>query len=56
MDGIRRVLATVVGVLFIAFAVVVTAYAGEPFNIATLFGLAGGAILWNLYWKGPREA
>ena len=51
-----RLLATGVGLLFIVFAMVVAVYAGEPFNIATLFGIAGVGMLAKLHWKRPAEA
>jgi hypothetical protein len=56
MSGTMRLLATVAGVLFIVFAVVVAVYAGEPFNIATLFGIVGVAMLAKPHWKRPAEA
>lgn len=40
--------------MFVVFAVVVGVYAGEPFNIATLFGIVGLAMLGKLYW--PRDS
>ena len=56
MSRTTRHFATVVGLLFIVFAVVVAVYAGEPFNIATVFGIVGVAMLTKLYWKRPAEA
>jgi hypothetical protein len=51
-----RILATALGLLFIIFAVVVAVYAGEPFNIASLFGVVGMAMIVKLHWKRPTEA
>ena len=53
MSGSLRLLVTAVGVLFIVFAVVVAVYAGEPFNIATLFGLVGTAMLVKMHRRRP---
>ncbi len=50
-----RLLATALGVLCIVFAVVVAVYAGEPFNIATVFGVVGVAMVVKLHWKRPTE-
>lgn len=42
-----RILLVVVGVFLVAFALLVTFYANEPFNVATIFGLVGvGLIIW----------
>ena len=44
--------AMVVGVVLVALALLVAVYANEPFNIATLFGIAGAAlIVWT--WRRP---
>jgi hypothetical protein len=56
MSRIVRLLAIAVGLLFILFAIVVAAYAGEPFNIATLFGVVGVGMLVQLRRKRPRPA
>lgn len=45
MNRARRAMLVAVGTLMIAFAALVTAYAGEPFNVATIGGLAGIAII-----------
>ncbi|MGH9010277.1 MAG: hypothetical protein ACRDYF_10585 [Acidimicrobiia bacterium] len=55
MTGRIRLLATLVGVLFIVFAVVVAVYAGEPFNIATFFGVGGVALIAKLHWSRLTE-
>ena len=56
MSATMLILATVVALLFIVFAVVVAVYAGEPFNIATLFGVIGVGMMLKLHWKRPAEA
>ena len=56
MSGTMRLLAMAVGLLFVVFAVVVAVYAGEPFNIATLFGVAGVAMMVRLHRTRPTGA
>lgn len=56
MSTTTRALIMAVGVLFIVFALVVAVYAGEPFNIATLFGLVGIAMIVKLYRERPSQA
>lgn len=51
MTATIRLVATVVGLAFVVFAVVVAVYANEPFNIATLFGIAGLGMIGKLYWS-----
>jgi hypothetical protein len=38
-------IATATGVVLIAFALLVAFYANEPFNIASLFGIVGAALI-----------
>ena len=45
MTRTRRAMLIAIGTLLIAFAALVTFYANEPFNVATIGGLAGIALI-----------
>jgi xanthine/uracil/vitamin C permease (AzgA family) len=49
MSGVTRTAVAAVAVIAVLFSVLVAVYANEPFNIATVFGLAGIAVLVKLY-------
>ena len=56
MTRTRRAVLIAIGALLIAFAALVTFYANEPLNIATIGGLAGIAlIVWAVRGSGRTE-
>ena len=55
MNRLLRVVLAAFAVVLVLFAVVVTVYANEPFNIATLFGVAAVAALVVLYRHRPSS-
>jgi hypothetical protein len=56
MSRDSRVLLVIIGRGLVAFAVLVTVYAGEPFNIATIGGIAGiGLVAWANTIRPPRR-
>lgn len=55
MSRATRFTATVIGAIFVAFALLVAVYANEPFNIATVFGIAGAALIAWVWRKRALE-